>query len=84
MDLTKFHQLDQDSRVAAVYMGGPDHFLHFRLEGSFRILLYDMGAFYAEVWYDAKANEVERVEGFDSRDLDRLGAYTDFISLGGL
>jgi hypothetical protein len=80
MNLEQFSRLDFEDKANAVF-GREDCFLSFRLEGAYTMLLYDMGDFFAEVWYHGKKNEVDRIEGFGRKEVGRLEPYLPFISL---
>lgn len=58
-----FHFLDLDINQQAEYVW-QGTYLDMRTEDSYRILLYNLGEFYAEVFYNAKTNEIAYIKGF--------------------
>ena len=64
MDLYQFNIQDYENRAALVWKHG--NFIHFRDEGENRIVLYHMGKFFAEVWYDIDMTTIKMVRGFKS------------------
>ncbi|GEO04493.1 hypothetical protein AAE02nite_21570 [Adhaeribacter aerolatus] len=65
MDLYQFNFQNYENREALVWQYGS--FICFREEDDFRIVLYHMGSFFAEVWYHVPDNQIELVRGFKSR-----------------
>ena len=76
MTLAQFNQLDYAEKLLAcndgVCVGGRD-------EGKFSVLLYQLCAFYVEVYYHKKYSYVSALDGFD--DTDRLEPYLRKISI---
>jgi hypothetical protein len=64
MDLYRFNYQDIQGRTALIWRYGT--FIEFRDEEAYRIILYDMGNFYAELWYDADMNHIKHARGFKS------------------
>ena len=54
-------------------------FIAVPIDGNHSIALYHMGEFWAEVWYDAEANNIALVRGFKSRAL--LDLYADMVDI---
>jgi hypothetical protein len=77
MDLYRFNYHNYAKRVALVWEHGT--FIDFRDVGDNRIILYDMGRFFAEIWFDSDMNEVILVRGF--RSIQCLEPYLETIKL---
>jgi hypothetical protein len=80
MDLYPFNFQDMQGRTALIWKH--DTFICFREEGKNTVALYDMGKFFAEVWYNAEMNEIKRVKGFKS--LQCLEPYSVAIKITGI
>lgn len=70
--ITLFHfiGLDINKRAEYVWQGT---YLDMRTEGRHRILLYNLGEFYAEVFYDVTTNEISYIKGFKA--ISHLAPY---------
>ena len=77
MDLYRFNYQDIQGRAALIWRYGT--FIEFREEEAYRIILYDMGNFYAELWYDADLNHLKHARGFKSWAC--LEAYLELVDL---
>ncbi|WP_170871913.1 hypothetical protein [Pontibacter indicus] len=80
MELYEFNLKPQAERIAAVWEHGS--FLAIRSEASYSIVLYHMGKFFAEIWYNPNSNSVERTRSFKSQSC--LNPYLDLIDLSEL
>jgi hypothetical protein len=63
-----FHFIGLDINAQAEYVWQGE-FLATRTEGECRINLYNLGEFYAEVFYNHVSNEIVNIKGFRSRSL---------------
>ncbi|PSR54021.1 hypothetical protein AHMF7605_11060 [Adhaeribacter arboris] len=77
MNLYDFFSCDHEERAELVCTQG--ELVIVRGSGAYRICLYTMGRFFAEVWYRADNNEVDLVRGFKS--LDMLEPYLELVNL---
>ena len=77
MDFYQFNHCDIPGRASLIWEHGI--FIEFRDQQEFRIILYDMGNFYAELWYDSDMNHVQLARGFKS--INCLEPYLAEISL---
>lgn len=77
MDLYQFNFQDIKGRATLVWEHG--NFIEFSDEGENRIVLYDTGKFFAEIWFDADMNQIKMVIGFKS--LQCLDPYLEIIDL---
>lgn len=79
MTLAEFLALDDMSRLRtvarAVCVAG-------REENWFKVLLFQLGDFYVEIYYDKHGHFISQVSGFD--DTERLEPYLQKIELDGL
>ena len=64
--LYDFHAMTLPENVAAVWEGT---FIGDRQEGDLSVQLYNLGTFYAEVFYNAEINEIVKVRGFKGTKL---------------
>jgi hypothetical protein len=64
--LYDFHAMTIQEKAAAVWEGTS---IGDRPEGNLFVQLYNMGTFYAEVFYDQELNEIVKVRGFKSTKL---------------
>ncbi len=65
MDLYQFNFHNYEKREAFVWEFGS--FICFREEEDYRIVLYNMGNFFAEIWYRVGTNQIELVRGFKNK-----------------
>lgn len=75
-----FGQLAEEAQTNLIWESGV--FLARRDKGYYKILLFQLEGFYAEVWYHAHFNVLIKVESFSDTDL--LEPYFDKIELAGL
>jgi len=61
MTLLYFIGLDLNEQAECIWQGT---FLAMRSDAHHKILLYRIGDFYAEVFYDNKENKVTQIKGF--------------------
>jgi len=78
MTLYQFNALDEMEQAEAVWNGV---FLGDRRESEHRILLYQIDAFYVEVYYHLEYNTLRRFRSFSS--CDQLDPYLTQIDLTG-
>ncbi|MCQ6957244.1 hypothetical protein [Mucilaginibacter aquariorum] len=64
--LYDFHAMTLPEKAATVWEGT---FIGDRPEGELFVQLYNMGTFYAEVFYNREINEIVKVRGFKSTKL---------------
>ncbi|MFD0767149.1 hypothetical protein ACFQZI_20005 [Mucilaginibacter lutimaris] len=64
--LYDFHAMNINDKMEAVYLG---NYIGDRLEASTVIQLYNMGNFYAEVFYHREKNEIIKIRGFKTTKL---------------
>jgi hypothetical protein len=77
MTLNQFHKLDEMEQVEALWEYG----VHIadRDEGEHKLILYQVDAFYVEVWYHKEYNVVRKYRAFSSTDI--LGPYLDKLNI---
>ncbi|SIR32410.1 hypothetical protein SAMN05421545_3130 [Pontibacter lucknowensis] len=80
MNLYEFNLKPLPERISAVWEHGS--FLAIRSEASYSIVLYHMGKFFAEVWYNPYNNQIERTRSFKSKNC--LEPYLNLIDLSEL
>lgn len=80
MELYDFNRKSLSQRAAAVWEYGT--FLAIRPSGNCQLILYHMGPFFAEVWYQVEENKLEMVLGFKTKA--RLDPYLDQVDLSEL
>lgn len=78
MTLHEFNQLDEMEQAEAVWDGG---FIADREDSEHKILLYQIDAFYVEVYYHKEYNVIRRFRSFSSTN--ELDPYLDKINLNG-
>lgn len=77
MTLEKFNSLALEEQQMAVLTKGT--FLAERKDAPLRMMLYDMGNFYVEVFFLSRYNKVAWFNGFDSTD--KLEPYLSKIDV---
>ncbi|QMU29077.1 hypothetical protein [Adhaeribacter radiodurans] len=77
MNLYEFFSNDHYRRAELAFTQGT--LIVVRGSGAYRIYLYTIGKFFAEVWCRIEDNEVDLVRGFKSLDL--LEPYLELIDL---
>jgi len=70
MTLFEFIGLDINQQAEYVWQG---KHVDTRHEGDFEILLYNVGDFYAEVFYDNNIREITHIKGFKA--ISNLAPY---------
>lgn len=72
MTLYHFLGLDINHQAEYVWQG---KFIDNRTEGNYHILLYNLGDFYAEVFYDSTLNKISHIKGFKA--VSHLAPYVN-------
>ncbi|MDB5117366.1 MAG: hypothetical protein JWQ79_2858 [Mucilaginibacter sp.] len=62
--LFHFIGLDTNQQAEHVWEG---RYLTYRTEDNYLIALYDLGEFYAEIFYILKTNKISHIHGFRAR-----------------
>lgn len=70
MTLFEFIELEINQQAEYVWEG---KFIDNRYEGDFEILVYNLGEFYAEVFYNIDLNEITHIKGF--KTISHLSLY---------
>ena len=76
MILNEFNALSEYQQANKVWDGV---FLDLRTNASHSILLFDLGGFYVEVYYEHNSNQIVRVKSFKSTKL--LTPYLDQMNI---
>ncbi|MCW3074628.1 MAG: hypothetical protein JWP69_1697 [Flaviaesturariibacter sp.] len=79
MTLYQFNLLDEMEQQEAIWEGT---LIANRIEGEYKLLLYQIDSFYVEVWYHVEHNVVKRYRSFSS--MEKLQPYTMQIDIKGL
>lgn len=74
MTLYHFLGLDVNQQAQYVWQG---KYVDMRSEGDYRILLYNLGDFYAEVFYDSSLNKISHIKGFKA--ISNLAPYVKLL-----
>jgi len=77
MTLEFFNNLDFTEKGLIVFGEGAS-FVGFRYYYNQKLVLYDCGSFFAEVYYSPEGNEITKIDGF-AEDDKRLDLYIDFM-----
>ncbi len=77
MNLTLFNTYSTAARLEIVWEHGT--FLAYRGRRGYRIELYDLGSFFAEVWSNPQTNFIALVRGYESKKA--LELYLNQINL---
>ncbi|WP_026461561.1 hypothetical protein [Adhaeribacter aquaticus] len=80
MELSEFNRNSVPKRAEIVWDSGS--MLCVRCTDDASVLLYNMGKFFAEVWYNPAMNNIIYVKGFKS--INCLEPYLELISLDDL
>ena len=80
MELNDFNRNNHVQRAATVFDHG--QFLLMRSRIHYHVALYDMGKFFAEIWYNLETNSIELVRGFKS--LTQLAPYLDTVDISAI
>jgi hypothetical protein len=77
MTLYEFSLLDELEQVEALW----EHGVHIgdRIEGEYRLILYQLFSFYLEAWYHMEHTKIEKYRTFSSTD--QLQPYLCIIDL---
>ncbi len=64
MILYHFNSLDEKMQAEAIW----EHGVHIadRIEGAFKLILYQIESFYVEVWYNPAENSILKFRSFSS------------------
>lgn len=73
----EFNLMDDNSKAALLW--GKGTFIMTRIENQYRINLYSLYDFFAEVWYNDEANSIDKIRTFKS--IEALEPYLDNIKL---
>jgi hypothetical protein len=65
MTLSQFNTYTGAARIEIIEELG--NFLAFRGRRGYRIALYDLGSFFAEIWYNPETDYISLVRGFESK-----------------
>jgi hypothetical protein len=76
MTLEQFQLLDEARQAETIWEGS---FIADREDEGYKILLYQVDAFYVEVFYDKASNAIQRHFAFSSTDL--LEPYLEKIKI---
>ncbi|MFD2247156.1 hypothetical protein [Pontibacter ruber] len=77
MNLTLFNTHTLAGRLEIIWAHGT--FLAYRARRGYRIALYDLGNFFAEIWYNPESEHISLVRGFSSKKA--LEPYLNQINL---
>ena len=77
MTLNQFHKLDEMEQVEALWEFGVQ--IADRHEGEHKLILYQIDAFYVEVWYHKEYDVVRKYRAFSSMDI--LEPYLDKLNI---
>ena len=77
MTLYEFNNLTLNDQCHNIWTKGT--YIATRDQDVYRINLYHMKEFYAEVWYEVLSNEIQRTNSF--KTLDALEPYIDLVKL---
>jgi hypothetical protein len=80
MDLCQFNTYSKAARFEIVWEHG--NFIASRGRRGYRIELFDLGSFLAEVWFNPQTNVLALVRGYESKKA--LESYLEKINLGAL
>ena len=80
MKLAEFNKLETEEQQKAVLIQGV--FLAERRDPPLRMMLYDMGSFYVEVFFLSRYNKVAWFNGFDN--VKKLEPYLQKIEVSSL
>jgi len=65
MTLSQFNTHSLAARLEIIWEHG--NFLAFRGRRGYRIALYDLGSFFAEIWYNPQTEYISLVRGYESK-----------------
>ena len=77
MTLNHFHKLDEMEQVEVLWEFGVQ--IADRDEGEHKLILYQIDAFYVEVWYHKEYDVVRKYRAFSSMDI--LEPYLDKLNI---
>lgn len=78
MNLEYFSQLSLAQKGGIVF-GNEVAYIGYREYYNQKLVLYDCGGFFAEVYYSPDSNEISKIDGFSGDD-KRLDRYIDFMA----
>lgn len=76
MTLYDFIALDDEAKANSVWDG---IHLENRFDGEFDVMLYDLGGFYVEVYYNSEINQIVRLRPFSK--VSNVEPYLKTISI---
>jgi hypothetical protein len=77
MDLSEFNKESRIRKAALVWEQG--QFMAIRVTEKHNVVLYHMGSFFAEVWYDPDQVNISFIRGFNRSNC--LESYLNLIEL---
>lgn len=77
MKMNKFNCLDELRQIELIWSAGV--LIGSRQEGFYKILLYQIDAFYVEVFYQYFQGKMAKIKSFS--DTDQLGPYLKNINI---
>ena len=80
MELYDFIRYDHTQRAASVFDSGQFLLMHKRKQHH--VALYDMGKFFAEIWYNSDLNSIDLVRGF--KNDSQLAPYLNAVDISQL
>ena len=80
MTLLQFSTFDKEKQIATIKREGS--FLYVRNEGGIDIILYQLGNFYVEVFFETTVDDKITIRGFD--DTSSLDVYLKDINISAL
>jgi hypothetical protein len=78
--LYQYNQLTEDEQANTVYQQGV--LISLRYSARHRILLYQVGPFYVEIYYNPRKSCIDQFKSFDNLEL--LAPYLEKINLEGI
>ena len=80
MTLYEFNMLEMNDQHSAIWENGTH--ISVRLEGSHKLILYQIFSFYVELYYSIEENKLTRLRSFSSvKCLDPYLPYIDITNL---
>jgi hypothetical protein len=80
MTLEQFKHLRHSNKTATVWKRG-EH-IASRIDGVYSITLWQLGAFYVEIYFDVLRSKITAFESFES--LQKLDPYLAQVDISGL
>ena len=78
LNLYQFSLLSRGLKI--IYLWDCCHYISYRVEGNYRVTLYDCKNFYAEVWHKNDVSRIQKIDTFDNSN--RLMPYLSQIDIG--